>query len=570
MGAFRRLDDRTAKQSLVLFDQALRMHREGRLDAAGQLYEILLRQDRRNPDTHHCLGIVRAQQARHEEALKLLRRALNLRPNWPEANHSLGNLLMATGQTEAAALQYRKAVALKPDYAEAHNSLGLALLKLNRPIEAAPHFEKAIAAKPDWGEAHHNLCQARIVLGDPEAALRHFEAALTLAPAHAPLHHGIGTLLVERGQIEAGCKAFRQAIALDPSNPAYYLDLFHNERVTADEPGIAALEALAEQSPDALPVEAHMRAHFALAKGYRDLAQPGRALPHLLSGNALKRRQIVYDEAAELRMFDRVRAAFTAALMYDRAGLGDPAQTPVFIVGMPRSGGSLVEQILASHPQVFGGGELRDFQAAVAAAAAEPFPEMACALTGDQLRRLGADYLGRIAKLAPSASRIVDKMPLNILHVGLIHLALPNARIIHVSRDPIDTCLSCFSLLFASELDYAYDLGELGRYYRAYERLMRHWRNVLPPGTMLEVQYEAVVADLEKEARRVVAHCGLEWEAACLAFHQTQRIVRTASAAQVRRPIYADAVGRARACPELAARLSEALSEGGMSETGHR
>ena len=187
------------------------------------------------------------------------------------------------------------------------------------------------------------------------------------------------------------------------------------------------------------------------------------------------------------------------------------------------------------------------------------FPEAAASLTRDQLAQLGANYVSGVRARAPAAERIVDKMPGNFRLAGLIHLALPNARIIHTIRDPIDTCLSCFSKLFSGDQPYAYDLGELGRYYRAYATLMEHWRHVLPEGVMLEVRYEAVVADIEQESRRLIAHCGLEWEDSCLSFYKTQRAVQTASAAQARRPIYTNSVGRWHPYREMIGPLLEAL-----------
>jgi hypothetical protein len=237
---------------------------------------------------------------------------------------------------------------------------------------------------------------------------------------------------------------------------------------------------------------------------------------------------------------------------------------PLFILGMPRSGTTLVEQILASHSEVFGAGELRTFERSVGGldgpdGAPASFPEGVASLSAEQFRRLGAIYVEGVAPMA-SAQRITDKMPLNFLFIGLIHLALPNARIIHTRRDPVDTCLSCFSTLFTGEHRVAYELGELGRYYRAYERLMAHWRGVLPMGVMLEVTYEDLVADFDREARRIVAHCGLEWEDACFDFHLTRRPVRTASAAQVRQPIYKSSVGRWRPYKHLLRPLLEALA----------
>jgi hypothetical protein len=290
---------------------------------------------------------------------------------------------------------------------------------------------------------------------------------------------------------------------------------------------------------------------FALGKAFSDLGDHDRSFGHLLEGNALKRQQIAYDEAKIIEEFARIRAVFTREMMDARRGVGCPSSVPVFVLGMPRSGTTLVEQVLASHSKVHGAGERPDLGLAAAhisepgdTAALLAFPEAVPRLSDERIRQFGERYVEAITSAAPTASRVIDKMPLNFFHVGLIHLALPNARIIHTRRDPIDTCLSCFATLFTGDHRVAYELGELGRYYRAYEELMEHWRRVLPNGVMLEVRYEDVVADFEPEARRVLAHCGLEWEESCLSFHGPGRPVRTASAAQVRRPIYRDSVGR--------------------------
>jgi hypothetical protein len=308
------------------------------------------------------------------------------------------------------------------------------------------------------------------------------------------------------------------------------------------------MERLA-RDPDRLNQEEQIDLHFALGKAFNDIGDPPRSFEHILAGNALMRRRVAYDEQLALGRFERIRSAFTADIMRDRAGRGDPCHAPVFIVGLPRSGTTLIEQILASHSKVFGAGELREMPRIaerIGGAEKPSFPEAIATLPDRELNAIGGEYVRTVRRMSPVAERITDKMPGNFAFVGLIHLAMPNARIIHACRDVRDTAFSCFSLLFSGGHTYSYDLAELGHHCRAYLRLMQHWREVLP-GVMLEVRYEDVVTDLEAQARRIVGFCGLEWEDACVDFHRTERSVRTASAAQVRNPIYHTSIGRWRA-----------------------
>jgi Sulfotransferase family len=300
------------------------------------------------------------------------------------------------------------------------------------------------------------------------------------------------------------------------------------------------------------PISDQIELHFALGKACDDIGQSGEAFGHWLAGNTLKRQQIDYDEATTLEELDQVRAVYTSEFIQASQGTGHPSSVPIFIMGMPRSGSTLIEQILASHPRVFGAGELHDLAAAVESTT---MGSGGSAGRREKMQDIGARYIAAIERLAPGADRITDKLPQNFIFAGLIHLALPNAAIIHTIRDPIDTCLSCFSTMFTAEQNFTYDLAELGRYYRHYQSLMVHWHRVLPPSRILDVRYEDVVADLEGQARRIVAHCGLDWDPQCLAFHKTERIVRTASATQVRQPIYKDAVGRWRQYAEFLAPL---------------
>ena len=450
------------------------------------------------------------------EAITRYRQILAVAPDLPLMRNNLGHALATLGQLDAAVAEYGRAVALKPDYAEALCNWGVALCGLDRSDEAEAKFRRAIAVAPAFAGAYHNLA----------------------------------ALLKERGRLAEAVVAAEHAIRLAPRNPAYYEHLGALRPFAPGDPAIDALEAL--QADDSLHAAERAHLHFALAKAYQDIGhqEPGRfddAFAQLVAGNALKRQATAYDEAATLGRMARTRALFTADFVARRQG-GDPSPLPVFIVGMPRSGTTLIEQILASHPRVHGAGELSLLGETVAASGhalpgAPAYPEMAATLTAEGLRAFGAAYAGALAQRAPGAARIVDKMPDNFLYAGLIHLALPNAVIVHAVRDPLDTCVSCFAMLFTGE-PHTYDLGELGRYYRHYRDLMAHWHRVLPQGRILDVRYEDLVADVEGVARRIVAHCGLDWDPRCLDFPNAARSVRTASAAQVRQPIYLSAIGR--------------------------
>jgi len=500
---------------------------------------------------------------RHDAAIAHYQQALAADPGLAEVHDRMGGALQLLGRHDAAIECHEKALALDPDNADAHNNLGLALHAANRPSQAIGHYERALAIRPGFASAHNNLGLALQALNRHDEAIAQYRAAIAAGPGHARRHGNMGVALQEIGRRDEACRAFETAIALAPRSGRFYRHLADCKRFTVGDPALKAMQGLAAGRAS-LPEEDRRQLLFALAKAAADLGEHERSFGYLLEGNALKRRQIDYDEARVLGEFTRIRTVFSRELMAARGGVGHNSALPVFIVGMPRSGTTLIEQILASHPQVFGAGELTDIGDAAARlnGAAGCFPEIVASLPDEVLHQLGARYIDAARARAATADRITDKMPLNFLYVGLIHLVLPNARIIHASRDPLDTCLSCFATLFTGEHRVAYELGELGRYYRAYQGLMEHWARVLPRGVLLEVEYEDVVADLERQARRIVAHCGLEWDAACLGFNGSKRPVRTASATQVRQPIYHSSVGRWRAYGDLLKPLMEALGVG--------
>jgi tetratricopeptide (TPR) repeat protein len=533
----------------------------GRLEEAVGHYQNALSARPRDAAVHSDIAGVLNMLGRTDEAVRHYRSALSVQPDDANAHYNLANLLGAAGQREQALGHYAKALSVRPDFAEAHNNMANALQMLGRHDQAIAHYTAAVRIRPGYADAWHNLGKACFALNRHEDAIAAYQQAAKIDPSKPMVHNDMGAAHLVLGHLREAYAAFAAAVARDPRNAHIHLNLARLAPFKANDPRLAALEKLAEFAPS-LPENDLIALNFALGKAHADLGNSARSFRHMLRANGLKRQRVAYDEAAKLDEFARVRATFTLQLMRKKSGCGDPSSVPVFIVGMPRSGSTLLEQILASHSCVFGAGEIDDFAAAVTevSGSAEGFPESVSSLAAGQLRHLGQRYVERVSAKAPDAMRLTDKMLSNISHVGLIHLALPNARIIHARRDPVDTCLSCFSIWFGDDdLPFAYDLAELGRYYRAYAEMMHHWQTVLPQGVMLDVWYEDVVDDLEGQARRLLAHCGLEWEDRCLDFHLTERQVHTASATQVRRPLYRDSVGRSRAYGDLLRPLLDTL-----------
>jgi tetratricopeptide (TPR) repeat protein len=548
VAAFRqavRIDPQSAQAH---FNLAHALHRQGNLEDAVAACRQAIRINPSHAEAQTSLGTLLCTQGELDDAIAAHRQAIRLRPGYADAYSNLGLALLAQGKLDEATAACDQAIRLAPDHAEAHSNLGMVFLAQGRFDDAIAAHHTAIRIRPDYADAYADLGRALHEANRTEEAIEAFRRATALKPDFVEAYNNLGLVLRAIGRLPEAKTALEEAVRLAPAIPKYHRNLSEIARFEEGDSRLAGLERLAADSAS-LRVEDQIELHFGLGKAYEDLGRHADAFRQWLEGNALKRRQIVYDEEATLTPLTQMEAAFTPEVIQSRQKSGPSSALPIFIVGMPRSGTTLVEQILASHPQVFGGGELPYFAAAAnglraSRPEATTIAQFVAGVTDEDLRNLGARYLADLSRLAPDAARITDKMPSNFLFAGLIHLALPNATIIHTVRDPIDTCLSCFSKLFIAELNYSCDLVELGRYYRHYRALMAHWHNVMPAGGILDVRYEDVVADLEAQARRIVAHCGLEWDPRCLAFYQTERPVRTASATQVRQPIYDRSIGR--------------------------
>jgi tetratricopeptide (TPR) repeat protein len=535
----------------------------GDINAAAACYDRAFALAPDHPGICYAYAMHLRSLGRNAEAIEHLRRAVSGRPNHLEAQLALGNLLYAAGQDAEAMTCYLTILQFNPRHAETHNNLANVYQRQGQMERAITHYKTAMEINPSYPDAYGNLGNAYLVLDRLEESIEQNRRALELKPSRFGSHNNQGVALQALGRFEEAEFAFERALELAPREASVHLNLANMRRFKADDRRLPGLQKLLSEV-ESLDIDNQIAAHFAMGKALGDLGHHQDAFRHLLNGNAMKRRTIDYDEPQRLAMFENIRTMFSQDFMKARSDGGDRSWSPIFIVGMPRSGTTLLEQVLASHSKVFGAGELETFKETIAECVSShgivpAYPALAGALSDDQIRQLGEIYTTRVRALAPAAERIVDKMPLNFVFVGLIHLALPNARFINMRRDPLDNCVSCFSLLFTGSQPFAYDLAELGRYYRGYEAVMEHWHKVLPPDVMIDVQYEGLVDDLGGAARRVLRHCGLDWEDACRDFHDTKRAVRTASLMQVREPVYRRSIGAWRRYAEFLEPLGQAL-----------
>lgn len=501
------------------------------------------------PDFHPAqfqLGLIAVQVGKMPLAANLITQALQMAPLQPHYHRALGEIYRRLGNLALSLSHGEQAVKLAPNDYEALFNLALAYNDSGRFDDAATTYKKVLTFKPNHSEASNNLGTCLEKSGDEAGAVNAYKKAIKSNPKNAQAQNNLGALLSARGALDEARQSFTNSIKADPHFVHAHYNLSSLKKYTQDDPHLAALEEIAARA-ESLPEFDRGRYWFAIGKAREDVGDYDGAFDAYQKGNSIKRKSFHYDPAENEILTDKIIKHFTKEFFDQRTGHGCPDETPVFIVGMPRSGSTLTEQILSSHSKVHGAGELPDLDMLIGAAKTDPgafYVDWLSDLKGPDFTALGQAYIQRLRGIDPSTQLISDKMPANFFYAGLIKLILPNAKIIHTARHAMDSCFSNYSRLFNESMHFAYDLEELGRYYNSYDRLMRHWDEVLPPGSILHVPYEDVVADLEGQARRIIAHCGLDWEEGCLAFHKNKRHVKTASIAQVRQPIYKSSVAR--------------------------
>ena len=417
-------------------------------------------------------------------------------------------------------------------------------LNMGQLDQAKRIFEQVLSAEPDNIRAIIGMGSVFRHQEDTDSAIKKYTEALDLEPQSAVIYKQLGRLFQQFGRFDYAAESYRGAIRLEPNNATSYLELALINTYSADDTELESIKAVFQKAP--ANSELKQKLAFALGKIWDDLADYKKAFRYFAEGNRIARSRLKYSAELDHRKFQNIKRVFGPEFIKRHAASGIEDGSPIFIIGMPRSGSTLVEQILASHPDVFGAGEASCFPTTMSVLRRNKeivFPGGFDSISSEQLRELAYEYIRRLRAQAGQESRITDKMLSNYLYIGIIAVTLPNAKIIHCSRDPRDQCLSIFQKDLGPRFGWSYDLDELGQYSALYKDLMEHW-NTHFPGRILDFHYEALIADPEDRIRQVLDHCGLPFDAACLDFHKTERSILTLSRAQVRKPIYTKSVSR--------------------------
>ncbi|HEY6822838.1 MAG TPA: sulfotransferase, partial [Steroidobacteraceae bacterium] len=559
--ALRRALELRPRYAAAVTQLARALTARGRAAEALPYYERLLAHERR-ADTLNDYGTLLAGLSRFEAAADCFRAAHDLAPEEARIHANLGHVLHCLGDHRAAIGHSRRAIELEPRLAEGHLHLGNALLAINEMHAAEAAYRAGLEVFPQHAALHTAHAMAERALGRVDDAAASVRRSLAIHPDAADTVALLGSLAIDRGRFEEAETLLNKALTLSPGLPEALIGLTAVRKMTAAD---SAWRDAAERTLSrALPVAHAIGLHHALGKYCDDVGDFDAAFEHHRRGHELARRsRPPYDRAATTARVNRTLTAFDGSALEALRPAGLTSERPIFVFGMPRSGTTLAEQILASHPRVHGAGEVLFWQFAADAELALPPEERMAAIAA-----LGRQYLASFAALPAAAARVIDKLPSNFKNLGLIHAALPTARFIHLERHPLDTCLSIYFQGFSAAHAYATDLSDLAHYYREYRRLMAHWRATLPPDLLLEVRYESLVDDPEHWSRRMLAHLGLSWDPRCLEFHHTERPVLTASSWQVRQPIGRGAIGRWRHYERHLEPLRAALGDDALERNG--
>ena len=515
----------------------------GRDDEATQQFEASFKLTPHREDLVRGLGLQRMGNVK--EAEKIYRDVLVKDPGNVDALRLLAGVAMRAKQWGDAEIMLEKALENAPDFFQGWMDLGLARQEQDKTDMALEAYKSAMRLEPNHPGGYVAAGTTNAMIGRHDEAISFFRQAQGRNPSHPGALSGLGHVLKTIGKQDEAIASYRECIQRNPDHGETWWSLANLKTFRFTEDEIATMQAQLEG--EHLTDEHRANFEFALGKAFEDAKDYEQAFSYYAQGNDNRRQRENYDPVQTADLHDRFIETFSKEYLETRSGTGNPSNAPILIVGLPRSGSTLIEQILASHPDVEGTHELPELgrvarSIGLAREDRSVYPNAVTELSDEELCELGRKYLSRVEKHRESdRPRFTDKLPNNFVHVGFLSLILPNAKVINAKRHPLDSCLGSYKQLFARGQPFTYDLYELGEFYLEYQRVMDHWHEVLP-GKVLDVQYEDTVADLETQVRRILEHCDLPWNDACLKFYETDRAVKTASSEQVRQPIYSSAV----------------------------
>lgn len=506
----------------------------GKTEEAVTNYGKALRLKPDYAEAHNNLGNALNDLGKIQQAIASFHEALRIKPNYAQAHYNLGNVLNGLGGYEEAIASYGRALQINPKYAQAHYNMGNALNDLGKPEEAIASYNLALQINPDYAQAYGNLGNALNDVGKPEDAIASINKALQIQPIYAEAHNNLGNSLNDLGRAEEAATSYEQALHLKPDFAEAHRNLSTIKSYHDGDPQLAQMRELIAQRN--LSKEDRMHLSFALGKAYGDLGDYDSAFSYLLDGNRLRKEDLHYEISSSRTQFSNIKAVFSNNVPTSNVALkseNEKTRQPIFVLGMPRSGTTLVEQILASHSQVHGAGELGLLNLSI-----DAIDWNSAQITPEQSDLVRTSYLSGLSEIVASEPYITDKMPSNFRWIGFIVAAIPNAKIVHVKRDARATCWSNFKLYFSRRgMGFSYDLQDVAEYYKMYVDLMEFWHHKLP-GCIYDLTYETLTENQESETRRLLEFVDLEWEDQCVEFYRTKRVVRTASVTQVRQEMY--------------------------------
>ena len=529
-----------------IFNLAKQFQAAGKTKEARDLLEHALKSHPNEANLLNLLGIIYFQQEEFVKAEDILSKAVLSKPNDADFHNNLGSVYEQQDKLEQAVDQFQQAIEIEKNHRNAHYNLGYANKLLKNLEEALKNFQNALSINPKDQDALLNLADTYQSLSlDEEALSTYLRIEKLLSHPSIKLLKKIAYQLMDLGRFEEAESKFREIISIDPTDGASFRFLTRiNNYSSEEETDVQQMKAAF--STTGISDDNKMHLAFALGSIYENLSQYQQAFDYLLLANELKRKTFDYSVDTDRKYFSDLKHFFDSINLESNQLEAQNQTNLIFIVGMPRSGTSLIEQILSSHPKVHGAGELDELsqleEKFLLNKTQENNKETTHLWDLSTLELCRDHYLTTINKLCDESEFITDKMPHNFKYIGFIRLMFPKAIIINTLRNPLDNCLSIFKNYFSTEgHPYAWDLQELGEYYREYSDLMHFWQNRFPDG-VYQLQYEDVINDPENQIRKLIEHCGLEWDAACLNFHKTDRSVKTASAVQVRKKIYSSSI----------------------------